>query len=117
MKTLFSRLLVQPNEIRIVLYFLGLFILIGTGMALGRATAETLLFKRYGIENLPYIYIGLSISLAALSLLYAAFADRLRAEKFLIYLAIIATVSLVGIWLIIQNGIFSSGSYPIFFIV
>ena len=117
MKALFSRLLVQPNEIRIVLYFLGLFILIGTGMALGRATAETLLFKRYGIENLPYIYIGLSISLAALSLLYAAFADRLRAEKFLIYLAVIATVSLVGIWLIIQNGIFSSGSYPVFFIV
>ena len=117
MKALFSRLLVQPNEIRIVLYFLGLFILIGTGMALGRATAETLLFKRYGIENLPYIYIGLSISLAALSLLYAAFADRLRAEKFLIYLAIIATVSLVGIWLVIQNGIFSSGSYPVFFIV
>lgn len=117
MKALFSRLLVQPSEIRIVLYFLGLFILIGTGMALGRATAETLLFKRYGIENLPYIYIGLSVSLAALSLLYAAFADRLRAEKFIIYLAIIATVSLVGIWLIIQNGIFSGGSYPVYFIV
>lgn len=89
---------------------------IGTGMALGRATAETLLFKRYGIENLPYVFILLSFFLALISLLYAAFSDRIRSEVFFNFLALGTILLLSVIWVVIQFSD-STSTYAAFFIV
>ena len=75
-------LLIRPSEQNHVYYFMILFFCIGAGMALGRGAAEALFFKRYGIEHLPVMYLLTSLCLSLVSLLYAAFVDRLPSEKF-----------------------------------
>ena len=42
------------GEARAVIYFLGLFFLLGTGFALGRGSAGSLFLQRFGIERLPH---------------------------------------------------------------
>jgi len=84
------KLLIQPGERGNVLYFLFFFMLVSAGMAIGRGTADALFLKRLGIEYLPLMYIVQSILLAAVSLVYAAFADRIPAEKF--FRALFATL-------------------------
>jgi hypothetical protein len=73
--------LVHEGETGSVLYFLFFFLIVSAGMAIGRATADALFFKRFGIEYLPMMYIIQSLLLAMVSTLYAAFADRVPAES------------------------------------
>ena len=54
MQRLTELLLIKHGERSQVFYFLILFFFIGTGMAIGRGASETLFFKRYGIEYLPF---------------------------------------------------------------
>ncbi|HAJ92021.1 MAG TPA: hypothetical protein DCO71_05305 [Gammaproteobacteria bacterium] len=84
------KLLIQPGERGNVLYFLFFFMLVSAGMAIGRSTADALFLKRLGIEYLPLMYIVQSMLLAAVSMVYAAFADRIPAEKF--FRALFATL-------------------------
>jgi len=85
-------------------------------MALGRGTADALFFKRYGIDYLPVMYIIVSVTLCLSSLLYAALADRIPAEKFFKYLFSILAILLIGNWLAISET--DSGlSYPLYFII
>jgi hypothetical protein len=81
-RKLSNMLLVEDHERPLVSYFVVVFLLLGAGMALGRSSADALFFKRYGIQYLPMVYGVLSIVLAAVSIVYAAYADRLPAERF-----------------------------------
>ena len=91
-------LLVQANEISHVRYFFFLFMLIGCGMALGRGTTDALFFKRYGIEFLPMMYIILGFFLSTVSIVYAAYSDRISSERFFYILFITFIILLVGAW-------------------
>ena len=77
-----KRLLIHAGERGNVLYFLLFFLLVSAGMAIGRSSADALFFKRVGIEYLPLMYIIQSMLLAAVSLVYTAFADLIPAERF-----------------------------------
>jgi hypothetical protein len=94
------KLLIQPGEGGNVLYFLFFFMLVSAGMAIGRSTADALFLKRLGIEYLPLMYIVQSLLLAAVSMVYAAFADRIPAEKFFRALFSILLVLVLGTWLV-----------------
>ena len=111
-----SFLLIRQQEYRHVAYFFGLFFLIGGGMAMGRGTADALFFKRYGIEYLPVMYIVASVLLCATSIAYAAFADRIPADRFFNILF----GSLVGLlmlnWFLITHSE-TTLSYPIYFLI
>lgn len=82
MKTIRELLLVREGETVSVLYFLSFFLLVSAGMAIGRGSADALFLKRLGIEYLPMMYMIQALLLAMVSMIYAAFADRIIAERF-----------------------------------
>lgn len=74
-------LLIRDDESATVGYFLLFFFLLGAGLAIGRSTTDALFFKRYGIQYLPVMYVLLAGCMMVVTLTYAAFADRLPAER------------------------------------
>jgi ATP/ADP translocase len=109
-------LLIRKGEQQQVLYFLILFFFVGAGMALGRGTSEALFFKRYGIEYLPIMYIITSILLSSISLLYAAFVDRLPSEKFYKILFVVLAILLFMTWVSTAYAV-TELVYPAFFLI
>jgi hypothetical protein len=110
------KLLIKPGEGGNVLYFLFFFMLVSAGMAIGRSTADALFLKRLGVEYLPLMYIVQSLLLAAVSMVYAAFADRVPAEKFFRALFSILLVLVLGTWLVMT----ASGNplvYPAYYLI
>ncbi|HHO59878.1 MAG TPA: hypothetical protein ENJ64_06510, partial [Thiotrichales bacterium] len=116
MQRLGDLLLVRQGERHQVFYFLGLFFLVGAGMALGRGASEALFFKRFGIEYLPLMYLFSCFSLCLVSLLYAAFVDRLPSEKFYRIFFTLLALLLFANWFAIT---FSNSElvYPVFFLL
>ena len=110
-----KKLLIQPGERSNVLYFLLFFMLVSAGMAIGRSTADALFLKRLGIEYLPLMYIIQSMLLAAVSMVYAAFADRIPAEKFFraLFVALIALV--LASWFAMSAS--NTLAYPAYYLV
>ena len=109
-------LLIHQGERSNVLYFLFFFLLVSTGMAIGRSTADALFLKRMGIEYLPLMYIFQSVTLAATSMVYAAFADRVPAEKFFKALFTTIIVLVFCSWMVMST---STGNlvYPVYYII
>jgi hypothetical protein len=108
--------LVKEHERRLLVYFFVFFVLLGTGLALGRGSADAMFFKRYGIENLPAVYALLSVILAIASLVYAAYADRVPSEKFFIALFDGLILFITFTWYLITADS-SDYVYPIYFIL
>jgi len=109
-------LLVQDNEISHVRYFFFLFMLIGSGMALGRGTTDALFFKRYGIEFLPTMYIILGFFLSTVSIVYAAYSDRISSERFFYILFVTFIILLIGAWVLMVFPL-SDVVYPAYFLI
>jgi hypothetical protein len=109
-------LLVRTEERGNVVYFLFFFMLVSAGMAIGRSTADALFLKRLGIEYLPMMYMAQSLLLAAVSLVYAAFADRIPAEKFFRALFSILLVLVLSSWLI-MTATDNALVYPAYYLV
>jgi hypothetical protein len=111
-----KKLLIKPGERGNVLYFLMFFMLVSAGMAIGRSTADALFLKRLGIEYLPLMYIIQGMMLAAVSMVYAAFADRIPAEKFFRALFAVLIVLVFASW----TAMSASSSplvYPAYYLV
>jgi AAA family ATP:ADP antiporter len=110
-----KKLLIQPGERGNVLYFLFFFMLVSAGMAIGRSTADALFLKRLGIEYLPLMYIIQSMLLAAVSMVYAAFADRIPAEKFFRALFVALIVLVLASWFAMSAS--NTLAYPAYYLV
>lgn len=95
-------LMLRPGEGRKTAYFLLLNVILGIGMAIGRASSEALFFSRVGVDALPLLYILLSIALLVASLIYAAFVDRWSAERLMRGFAITLLVLLFANGALIQ---------------
>lgn len=98
------------------MYFFILYVILGCGMAFGRNSTDVLFFKRFGIEYLPFMYVALSIFLALVSVLYAAFADRLSPERLSIAIFTTLILLLVGNWAWITFSD-SHAAYPAYFLL
>jgi len=109
-------LLIRAGERGTIVYFLFFFMLVSAGMAIGRSTADALFLKRLGVEYLPLMYMAQSLLLAAVSLVYAAFADRIPAEKFFRALFAILLVLVLGSWLVMTANA-SSLVYPAYYLI
>ena len=115
-KNFANRILVKDSEIRMVGYFFLFFVFLGCGTALGRGATDTLFFKRYGIEYLPTMYIILSFVLCAVSLYYAAFADRISGERFFKIIFTSLMSLLIICWLVMSYTNIDA-VYPFSFLV
>jgi ATP/ADP translocase/HEAT repeat protein len=95
-------LLIEEEEAGTVFYFLALLLVIGAGMALGRATANALFLKRIGIDYLPVLYLAQGATSFVASLFYVGIADLISAERFFkTFFAVLAT-SVLAFWLLIS---------------
>jgi HEAT repeat protein len=81
-KHLLSLLNVRSDEARMASLVALFFALIDLDRAIGDSVADALFFRRFGVENLPYMYIGLGTLTFAASLGYAAFVGRLEKGRF-----------------------------------
>jgi hypothetical protein len=111
-----KRLLIHAGERGNVLFFLLFFLLLSAGMAIGRSSADALFFKRVGIEYLPLMYIVQSLLLAAVSLVYTAFADLIPAERFFRNLFTVLIVLVLGSWVVIHTSD-TTLVYPVYYLV
>jgi hypothetical protein len=116
MKGIRNLLLVREGESENVLYFLSFFLLVSAGMAIGRGSADALFLKRLGIEYLPIMYMIQALLLAIVCLMYAAFADRIIAEKF--FRIIFTTLALLvfASWLAMSLSS-STLIYPLYYLM
>ncbi len=111
-----KRLLIHAGERGNVIYFLLFFLLVSAGMAIGRSSADALFFKRVGIEYLPLMYIIQSMMLAAVSLVYTAFADLIPAERFFRNLFGVLIVLVLCSWVVIHNSD-TTLIYPVYYLI
>jgi hypothetical protein len=109
-------LLIRRAEVPQLAYLLLLFMVIGTGMAMGRGTADAMFFKRYGIEYLPVMFVLVSILLSLVSVTYAAFVDVQPAERSFRIIFSVLIALLIGNWLLIINNT-SSLVYPVYYLI
>lgn len=109
-------ILIRENEYKHVFYFFLVYLIAGCGNAFGRSSTDALFFKRFGIEYLPIMYIILGVSLSLISIFYAAFADRIKPERFFITLYIIMIGALIANWSVMTYGT-TNFIYPIYFVV
>jgi len=114
MKTLGSWLLIREGEGKSALFFIVLFLSMGAGIAIGKGSADALFLKRYGVEYLAYVYLGLAVSLALVATVYAAFVDRISAERFLYLLFAIQLAALAVSWLF-MDVLEQSSVYPVYY--
>lgn len=78
-KRIKNLLKIRPDELRLVLLVAGVFATIELGRSIGGSAADAMFFLRFGVENLPYMYILLGVVNFVAALLYAAYLTR--AEK------------------------------------
>ncbi len=109
-------LMVKKTEWPRVGYFFCLFLVISAGLAIGRGTADALFLKRYGIQFLPFMYLGLGVLMAIVSTVYAAYADRLAPERTFYILLCALAVMLVGNWYLMLANV-DSIAYPLYYLL
>jgi len=111
-----KKFLIHAGERGNVIYFLLFFLLVSAGMAIGRSSADALFFKRVGIEYLPLMYIIQSMMLAAVSLVYTAFADLIPAERFFRNLFGVLITLILGSWIVIHSSE-TTLIYPAYYLI
>lgn len=109
-------LMIRPGEGRLMLYLAGVFLLFGLGMALGRASSDTLFFKRFGVEYLPQMFFATSLLLMAFSLAYAEYADRWKPGRMLQVMGGVLAGLLLLNWLAMQ-GMAGAYAYAAYYLV
>ena len=97
-------------------YFFCLFFVISAGLAIGRGTADALFLKRFGIQYLPLMYLGLGVLMACVSTVYAAYADRLAPERTFYILLSALAIMLVGNWYLMVIDAHSV-AYPLYYLL
>ena len=109
-------LMVKTTEWPRLGYFFCLFFVISAGLAIGRGTADALFLKRFGIQYLPFMYLGLGVLMATVSTVYAAYADRLAPERTFFILLSALAVMLVGNWYLMLINVHSV-AYPLYYLL
>ncbi len=109
-------LMVKRTEWPRLGYFFCLFLVISAGLAIGRGTADALFLKRFGIQYLPFMYLGLGVLMAIVSTVYAAYADRLAPERTFYILLSALAMMLVGNWYLMIEHV-DSVAYPLYYLL
>lgn len=102
MTAIIHLLQIRPGEGRLVALVGTLFALVELGRSAGGSAADTLFFLRFGVNNLPYMYIALGgLNFIAL-LSYTAFVGRGNKGRFFTSLFVVFTLTLLAERLVIN---------------
>lgn len=82
MPRLAALLKIRPQEWRLVLLVAALFLCVQAGQGLGDNAASAIFFLRYGVENLPYMYMLLGVLTFLITLLYTVGLGRFLKRRF-----------------------------------
>src|SRR5512134_299063 len=96
MTRLAQALSIKAGESRMASFMIGIMLFTAMGAALGGTGIEALFFARFGVEYLPYMYIGLGITSMITSFIVTAALGRI--PKRLVYTAIpiLIVILLIG---------------------
>jgi len=111
-----SVFVVKESERGLLRYYLGLFILLGVGLSLGHGSMVALFLKRYGVQHLPVMYAVLSVCMAAASLTYAAYADRVSSERMFVRMFAVLGALVALLWAVMSLTR-AEWVYPAYFLV
>jgi len=93
MNRLASFLSIKPGESRLASLTIGVMLLTALGASFGGTGIEALFFARFGVEYLPYMYIGLGITSMLTSFVITVALERI--PKKLLYTAIPVLIALL----------------------
>jgi|GEM_PF-1702359 len=96
------------------LYFL-LTVMVGADWV-GKLGADALFVKRYGVQNVPFMYIITPIAMLAVSALIFFFIDRMRRRTMLLVYVAAVTVFSVGLQYAITTNVVGSIVQPISYV-
>ena len=96
------------------LYFL-LTVMVGADWV-GKLGADALFVKRYGVQNVPFMYIITPIAMLAVSALIFFFIDRMRRRTMLLVYVAAVTLLSVGIQYAITTGAIGTIVQPISYV-
>src|SRR5512138_988422 len=103
-------LAIKPGESRMASLVIGIMLFTALGAALGGTGIEALFFARFGVEYLPYMFVGLGITSMIMSFGVTALLSRV--PKQILYVAIPLLISIV---LVVARFVLLTGSnwlYP-----
>jgi HEAT repeat protein len=107
MNRLSQLLSIKPGESRMAFLTLGIMLSTSIGAALGGTGIEALFFARFGVEYLPYMYVGLGITSMIMSFGVTALLSRISRQ--LLYIAIPLLVAIVLI--LARIALFTGGNW------
>ena len=93
MTRLASFLSIKPVESRMAALTIGVMLFTSMGAALGGTGIEALFYARFGVEYLPYMFVGLGITSMLMSFGVTALLSRV--PKQILYVAIPLLISVV----------------------
>lgn len=105
MATITNLLRIRSGEVRLAALVGTLFALVELGRSAGGSAADTLFFLRFGVNNLPSMYIALGILNFIALLCYAAFLGRGSKDRFFTLLFVAFVVILLAERLAIQFNV------------
>ena len=93
MSRLSSLLSIKPGEGRIAYFTIGVMLLTALGASLGGTAIEALFFARFGVEYLPYMFVGLGITNMIMS--FGVTALLSRTPRQILYIAVPLLISIL----------------------
>jgi HEAT repeat protein len=93
MSRLASLLSIKPGEGRIAFLTIGVMLFTSMGAALGGTGIEALFFARFGVEYLPYMFVGLGITSMIMSFGVTALLSRIPRQ--ILYIAVPLLISIL----------------------
>jgi HEAT repeat protein len=105
MSRIHQTLKVQPGEERMSMLLAGLMLVTAAGAALGGNATEALFFDRFGVEQLPAMYILLGLMTFAATMGITALMGRVARQRLYSALPVVLGLVLIGEWLVVPLNI------------
>src|ERR1041385_8525605 len=95
MTRLAQALSIKTGESRMASLVIGIMLLTAMGAALGGTGIEALFFARFGVEYLPYMYVGLGITNMIISFGFSAALGRIPRRILYIFIPVLIAAILI----------------------